>query len=99
MTYSSLRCATRFRRSALDDSELLLQFVGVISVPFYPFFFGFLLHCLSKVDFLFIIIKVRKLEYGAELTLNLLTRGRGLAFPLVRKIDSGEGIRRLLNPR
>jgi hypothetical protein len=48
---------------------------------------GFLLHCLSKVDFLFIIIKVCKLEYGAELTLNLLTRGRGLrvAGKIVRK--------------
>jgi hypothetical protein len=99
MTRVSLGHVKRSRRSSLDLLELFLQFIGIISVSLYSFFFGFLLHCLSKVNFLFIIIKVRKLEYGAELTLNLLTRGRGLTFPLIRKIDSGEGIRRVLNPR
>jgi hypothetical protein len=77
----------------------LLQFVGVISISLYPFFFGFLLHSLSKIDFLFIVIKVRKFENGTELTLNVLTRFCGLAFPLVSKIDGRERIRRLLDPR
>ena len=99
MTRVSLRCAKRACRFALDCSEFFLQFVGIISVPLYSFFFGFLLYCLPKVDLLFIIIKVCKLEYGTELTLNLLARCRRLAFPLVSKIDGVEDIRRLLDPR
>ena len=54
---------------------------------------------LLKANFLFVVIKMRELQYGAKLALDLCTCFCGLAFPLVRKFYGGEGICRLLELR
>jgi hypothetical protein len=70
----------------------VLELIGAASIPCTFLCRRLFDRVVAKTDLLGIVIKVRKGEEGTELPMQPFPWFRGLAFPLVSKIDGCKGL-------